>query len=146
MRAPLRVRNECTAQMLAFDTAFVCSSCREFRRPYLRSNVRMLERCAAVLHAYVSSAGGESPPDAPAAPSSLAAQWVPSLRRGVSLLRVSRAIADDTLRAHFAATQLEGLMHSHGAVARHEPERTLLGTLNHTAEAAPAVPPRRGNA
>ena len=50
MRAPLRVRNECTAQMLAFDTAFVCSSCREFRRPYLRSNVRMLERCAAGRH------------------------------------------------------------------------------------------------
>ena len=46
MRAPLLVRNACTAQMLAFDGDFVCSSCREFRRPHLRSNVRMLERCA----------------------------------------------------------------------------------------------------
>ena len=46
LRAPLAVRDACTAQMHAFDAAFVCSSCREFHRPYLRSNIRMLERCA----------------------------------------------------------------------------------------------------
>ena len=46
LRAPLRVRNACAAQMRLFDPSFVCSSCREFRRPHLRSNVRMLEQHA----------------------------------------------------------------------------------------------------
>ena len=43
-RAPLSARNACTAQMLKFDADFVCSSCKEFARPYLRSNVRMLSK------------------------------------------------------------------------------------------------------
>ena len=46
LRAPLRVRNACAAQMRLFDPSFVCSSCREFRRPHLRSNVRVLEQHA----------------------------------------------------------------------------------------------------
>ena len=46
LRAPLRVRDALGGQMRAFDPAFVGSSCREFRRPHLRANVRLLERCA----------------------------------------------------------------------------------------------------
>ena len=46
LRAPLRTRALCTRQMHAIDPRFVCSSCRAFRRPYLRANVRYLERCA----------------------------------------------------------------------------------------------------
>ena len=46
MRAPLQVRDICTSQMRKFDAEFICSSCREFRRPHLRYNVRRLERAA----------------------------------------------------------------------------------------------------
>ena len=46
LRAPLRVRDLLSSLMRRRDAGFVCSSCREFRRPHLASNIRMLERAA----------------------------------------------------------------------------------------------------
>ena len=46
MRAPLAVRDSLASQMTSFDGDFVCSSCRVIERPYLRSNIRMLQRRA----------------------------------------------------------------------------------------------------
>ena len=46
LRASVATRNACAAEMRRFDPGFVCSSCAEFRRPYLRANVRILEKRA----------------------------------------------------------------------------------------------------
>jgi ectoine hydroxylase-related dioxygenase (phytanoyl-CoA dioxygenase family) len=50
LRAPLAVRDSCTLQMRRFDAGFVCSSCRSIERPYLRWNIKALQRQAKGLH------------------------------------------------------------------------------------------------
>ena len=44
--APLRRLNELGDAMRRHEPSFVMSVCREWRRPYLRHNVRRLEQCA----------------------------------------------------------------------------------------------------